>query len=230
VNCSNAALHSIPLSLPTHARELVLDGNNMTFLENNSFVSKGPVELLSLNADSCNIRESVLGSFNGLTELLDLSMSDNEISEITPGTFDKVSRLLYIYLDNNIIEHLKSDIFYGLVNLMYTNLDGNKLQYLHPDTFIRSPNLYTVYLEGNPDLQIPTDSHFINSHILKQLDISQCNVSSVSVETFAIASALKWLDLSYNYVRNLDISILKSLPSLSTLYLFGNPLQCDCQL
>jgi hypothetical protein len=52
----------------------------------------------------------------------------------------------------------------------------------------------------------------------------------VSVETFANVSALEWLDLTSNNIRTIDISILKSLPQLSTLYLYGNPLQCDCQL
>jgi hypothetical protein len=48
----------------------------------------------------------------------------------------------------------------------------------------------------------------------------------VSVETFA----LEWLSLSYNYLRTVDINLLKSLPKLSELALYGNPLQCDCQL
>jgi hypothetical protein len=52
----------------------------------------------------------------------------------------------------------------------------------------------------------------------------------VSIETFANVSALEWLDLSYNNLRNMDINILKTLPKLSTLYLYDNPLQCGCQL
>ena len=38
------------------------------------------------------------------------------------------------------------------------------------------------------------------------------------------------LDLSLNNLRSVDIKVLKVLPSLSALYLQGNPLQCDCQL
>jgi len=52
----------------------------------------------------------------------------------------------------------------------------------------------------------------------------------VSVETFPKTSALKWLNLNNNNLRAVDINILKALPKLSTLYLYGNPLQCDCQL
>lgn len=48
----------------------------------------------------------------------------------------------------------------------------------------------------------------------------------MSVATFANVSALEQFDL-----RGIDINILRALPKLSTLYLYGNPLlQCDCQL
>ena len=73
-------------------------------------------------------------------------------------------------------------------------------------------------------------SNFINSHSLSYLGISFCDVSSVSVETFANVSALEWLDLSYNNLSSVDIHILRALPKLSTLYLYVNLLQCDRQL
>jgi hypothetical protein len=52
----------------------------------------------------------------------------------------------------------------------------------------------------------------------------------VSVETFANVSALKGIRLTNNILNTVDINILKALPKLSSLQLFGNPLQCDCQL
>jgi Leucine-rich repeat (LRR) protein len=44
----------------------------------------------------------------------------------------------------------------------------------------------------------------------------------VSVETFAKVSTLESLDLSYNYLRSLDINILNVLPELSELNLERN--------
>jgi len=55
-------------------------------------------------------------------------------------------------------------------------------------------------------------------------------MSSVSIETFANVSSLETLDLSNNNLRSIDINILISLPELSALPLYGNPLQCDCPL
>jgi hypothetical protein len=157
-------------------------------------------------------------------------MSGNNISEISPRTFEELSRLEYLDLADNRIEHLKVDAFLGLINLKRIDLHGNKLQYLHPDMFVGLPKLEDLFLADNLDLQIPTDSQFISSNSLTYLNISHCNVSSVSVETFANVSALEWLDLSYNDLSSVDINVLKVLTNLSVLYLYGNPLQCDCQL
>ena len=52
----------------------------------------------------------------------------------------------------------------------------------------------------------------------------------MSIEAFANVSALKWLNLKYNNLSSVDINIVKALPKLSALYLYGNPLQCDSQL
>ena len=38
------------------------------------------------------------------------------------------------------------------------------------------------------------------------------------------------LDQSENNLTTVDINILSALTKLSTLYLYGNPLHCDCQL
>jgi Leucine-rich repeat (LRR) protein len=222
VNCSGSGLNSVPSVLPTHVRQLVLDDNSITYFENDSFVSRGLVDLQMIHADFCQLRKIELGAFNGLTILMRLSVRGNLIGEILPGTFEKISRLEYLHLEHNIIQHLGSDVFSGLVNLKYIGLEGNKLNYLHPDTIIRLPNFQRLFLSKNSGLQLPTDRHFINSHFLKELGISGCNVSSVSVETFAGVSELQAIDLSYNYLRNLDMNILRVLPKLSILKLKSN--------
>jgi Leucine-rich repeat (LRR) protein len=230
VNCLSSGLNSIPLILPTHVRILVLFDNNITFLEKDSFVSRGLTEMEILMAIFCQIGTIDLGAFNGLTMLKNLSLFNNEITEIIPGTFERMNNLQHLDLQHNKIEHLEVKVFSGLINLQIVYLAVNKLHYLHPDTFLGLPKLQSLYLSDNPGLQTLTDRHFINSHSLKQLDISSCNVSSMSAETFANVSALETIDLSYNNLRNVDINILKALPQLTALYLQGNPLQCDCQL
>jgi hypothetical protein len=186
--------------------------------------------LQNLQVDFCQIGTIELGAFNGLTNLAYLSMRGNEISEIKPRTFEKMNSLRYLNLDCNKIEHLDIDVFSGLVKLEMVFLAKNKLQRLYPDTFVGLLKFQSLFLSNNPCLQIPTDSYFINAPSLKHLDISGCNVSSVSVETFANVSTLERLDLRFNNLRSVGINILKALPNLTALYLHGNPLQCDSQL
>jgi len=193
-----------------------------------TFANVSALEVLDLSYN--NLRILDINILKVLPKLSLLKFERNEISEIMPGTFDKISPLEYLDLDHNRIKHLESDTFNVLVNLKYIHLQGNQLQYLHPDTFIGLPKLQSLLLSKNSGLQIPIYRHFINSHSLKHLGISGCNVSSVSVETFANVTALEWLDLSYNNLRSLDVNILRALPTLSAMYLNGNPLQCDCQL
>jgi Leucine-rich repeat (LRR) protein len=209
-------------------KKLEISGCNISSVSVETFTNVTALAWLDL---SYNYLKSVdINILKALPKLSYLYLESNEINEIIPGVFGNNSLLEYLDLDNNKIEHLGIEVFYGLVALKDIYLQGNKLQYLHSETFVGLSNIQSLYLSKNFGLQIPTDSHFITSHSLKHLRISNCNISSVSVETFANVTALERLDLSYNSLRNLNISILKALPKLSTLYLYGNPLQCDCQL
>jgi Leucine-rich repeat (LRR) protein len=141
-----------------------------------------------------------------------------------------MNSLEFLDLGYNKVKHLDSGVFSGLVNLKNVSLSGNELQYLHPDSFLELPNIQQLSLSDNMAIQIPTDRNFINSHSLSHLYISRCNISSLSVETFANVSALELLGLEYNRLRTVDINILRALPKLSAIFLNGNPLQCDCQM
>jgi len=193
-----------------------------------TFANVSKLEQLDLSYNYLNTID--INILNALPKLSYLYLSHNQISEIIPGTLEKHSILQFLDLGNNKTEHLRSDIFNGLLNLRIMKLEFNKLQHFHPETFVGLPYFAGLTLSFNYGLQIRTDHHFISSHYLKYLFISGCNISSVSVQTFAKVSALQLIDLGNNNLRNLDISILKALPKLSKLYLYNNPLQCDCQL
>ena len=228
VVCDETSLTAVPLIQLPDVRGICLYKNKIRLFKNDSFVSL--IELEILNVVSCGLRTIELGAFNGLTKLRRLIIQSNEICEIIPGTFKNTTSLENLDLKSNRIEHVNRDMFIGLFKLKYIDLSGNKLHYLHPDTFLTLPNFQKLYLSDNPGLKIPTDHKFINSLSLSYLNISQCNVSSVSVETFTNVSVLNGLDLRCNNLWTVDINILRTLPKLSTMYLYGNPLQCDSQL
>ena len=228
VLCINTSLTSVSAIRLTNVRNLWLFYNNITLFGRDDFVLLTELEILTVFYSE--LRAIDLGAFNGLTKLTELNMCGNCISEIIPNTFENMRNLECLDLSYNRLEHLDIDVFSGLVKLKDISLEGNKLQYVHPDTFLELPNLQNVSFQYNPFLQIPTDRPFIKSHSLSHLDIERCNVNSVSVDTFANVSALEWLDLRYNNLKTVDINILRALSKLTEIYLYDNPLQCDCQL
>jgi Leucine-rich repeat (LRR) protein len=230
VDSTNQSLTKTSFNFLKYFRQLTISAQYIPSFGNDTFLLEGLTELEEISVKLSHLRTIELGALNGLTNLRNLDLFGNEISEILPGTFEKMIRLQNLNLQNNSIDSLNVDTFSGLISLVHLDLRINKLQYVHPDTFLSLPKLKIVNLYNNLGLQIPTDRNFISSNSLSELGIADCNVSSLSVETIANVSGLKWLDLSYNKLRTLDINILRALPKLSTLYLMGNPLQCDCQL
>ena len=230
VDSTNLSITKTSFNFLKYFRQLTISSQYTPSFGNDTFLSEGLTELEEISVELSHLRTIELGALNGLTNLKKLELFNNEISEILPGTFEKMRRLQNLNLRNNSIGSLKFDAFSGLISLVELDLRNNKLQYVHPDTFLSLPKLKTVHLYDNLGLQIPTDRNLINLNSLSHLSIGYCNVSSVSVETFANVSALEWLDLSHNKLRTVDINILTALPNLSTLYLYGNPLHCDCQL
>jgi len=226
--CKFLSVNPIPLIHVINVQNLWFYENNITLLEKDYFVSM--TELENLRVYNCGLRTIEFGAFNGLTVLSDLRIMYNNLSEIIPGTFENLSSLEHLDLRHNYLKRLDCAVFSGLVKLKHLILTGNQLQYLHPHTFFGLPKISSLYIAKNVALQIPTDRDFINSHSLSQLESASCNISSLSVETFANISALKLLDLSYNNLKTVDINILRALPELSELYLYRNALQCDCQL
>jgi len=228
VQCDGTSLTAVPLIHLTTVRGFWFSENKVKVLVKDSFVSL--TELEKLYVDGSELKKVELGAFNGLTKLTELTIHRTEICEIIPGLFENMISLENLILPSNRIEHVDRDMFSGLFELKHIDLSENKLQYVHPDAFLRLPKFKKIHFYKNPGLHIPTDLNFIKSFSLSLLDISSCNFSSVSVETFANVSVLEWLDLSSNNLRTVDINILRALPKLSTLSLHDNPLHCDCQL
>jgi hypothetical protein len=186
--------------------------------------------LENLGIDNCGIESVEPGAFNGLIMLIELSVVLNKISKIERGTFENLTTLERLYLRGNGIENLDPDTFLGLRNLRIIQLDSNKIEYFHPDLFVNAYNLESLSLSLNPLLEISTDRHFIYSPSLRHLDLSDCNISSISVATFSKVRNLNKLYLKDNHLDTINVNILKILPQLSEFLIYQNPLSCDCQL
>jgi len=111
VACSSESIDNIPSVYSSIDQEFKLHYSSITYLKNDSFISKGLKELKKLSLNRCGLEALEFGAFNGFTKLTHLSLRYNELLAIIPCTFEKNSLLNYLDLSQNKIEHLESDVF-----------------------------------------------------------------------------------------------------------------------
>lgn len=180
---------------------------------------KFPKRLLELSMNECQI--STL-DFKFPSTLRSLSLSGNSISDITTYySWEKLTSLTYLDLSLNQIKSL--DEWLPPANLVKLNLDCNdlelpentpiflssknselKLRYLSlKESYISDyskielpPLLKSLNLEGNRattlNLKVPVQF----TQILKELNLSHCNIQNIEFDKITIKSTIRKLDLS----------------------------------
>jgi len=83
--------------------------------------------------------------------------------------------------------------------------------------FRDSPGLITLELQENP-LQ-PVDGPFLSTRSLMYLDLSDCHLTRLSTQFFALSTSLNKLDLSGNPLGSIDEGVFDPLTSLEHLKL-----------
>ena len=141
VACSSEPIDNISSVYSSIDQEFKPHYKSITYLKNDSFISKGLKELKKLSLNHCGLEALEFGAFNGVTKLTRLSLQHNELREIIPCTFEKNIRLNYLDLSHNRIEHLNGNEFSGLVNLNYVNLTNNQLRTIHSHLFVGLNNI-----------------------------------------------------------------------------------------
>ncbi|XP_069696525.1 uncharacterized protein [Periplaneta americana] len=254
LDCSHAALKQLPHVYHSRIHKFNLGHNNLNELGKEAFVSRNIFQIEYLNLNYCNIsyidtdafkgltslrrltlqhnllRELNVGTFKDLTHMKSLQLENNKIQNLEIGIFEGLVSLELLDLEHNLLNSLRSDVFIGLNNLNMLWLAHNRLSTLHPDVFTHLIKLSYLYLDGNEELQIPSNSSFLNIQRVKDLYISDCNISRVTHKSLENATRLKILDLRNNHLKTIDENIFRVMPSLTDLLLYGNPLECDCGL
>jgi hypothetical protein len=146
-------------------------------------------------------------------------------------------------------------VFVGQSHLKMIDLSWNSVVSIHSEAFAFTPKLTWLSLANNAALQLPENGLFVIVKSLKILDFSYCNISNIgehmfktgkhSLEKFYlqhnIISAvhesafisferLQVLDLSYNRLISLGVTVLIPLKQMHTLKLQNNSWLCDCSI
>ena len=253
-DCSNASLKDIPQIFHEDIRDLRMDHNNISILKNDAFRSVGLhfLEIISVSHTGLTVIETGAfrglpkleqlhlhnnwirrlrpGTFANLTNLRGLHLANNRIRVLDPGLFSDLINLDYISLESNLIQDLEADVFLGLAKLRNLWLSENEISYIYPVIFKHMTKLRLICLDNNTRLQVPIDKPFLDVPTLENLFISNCNITNLSARTFQKTRNLTTLYLHGNNLKTFDMAIAKTLPYISVLYLYKNPLHCDCQM
>ncbi len=91
VRCSARGHPRVPLLLPLDATEVHLDGNALGHIDTQSFLGRGNVRSLYLNAS--RVASLGNGTFSGLTGLRSLHLEDNDLSQLRGHEFAPLHNL-----------------------------------------------------------------------------------------------------------------------------------------
>lgn len=136
-----------------------------------------------------------------------------------------VRRLL---LSNNRIPWIPSDFLVLYSDLVYLDLRNNSLNQLDPGTLSTSSRLVFLDLGSNNLTEIPSGTFGESRSLIKLRLGNNPYLNMVGRDAFTGLTSLRELELERNGLTELDVSILKSLPSLRMVRLEGNPWFCNC--
>ncbi|XP_078065378.1 transforming growth factor beta activator LRRC33-like isoform X2 [Mustelus asterias] len=218
--CLGGRLQRVPVDLPTKTEELLLNGNAIKVIHNQSLSTYRRLHTLNLSGNQLELIE--LGAFTHNRNLQDLDLKNNrlELKYLETGlalrTLPALSRLdlsgnrldeatascmvrnlttlEYLSLARNFIMRLEPSTLEGLVRLRELNLEKNLIYEIESGTFEGLRSLIRLNLAHN---HIPCIVDF-SLYQVKTLNISHNIVELFLARESEIEFQLETLDLSRN--------------------------------
>ncbi|OQV17556.1 putative Insulin-like growth factor-binding protein complex acid labile subunit [Hypsibius exemplaris] len=162
------------------------------------------------------------GQFNEIKSLRKLNLAGNRLSVIQPGALRGIT-LDYLDLSETLLPGFTDRIFEG-AKVHGISIASNQLQSL--DTAALLPiakDLVRLDVGGNP-LAL-TDRMFKFLPQLKGLSLASMRLASLPAKLFDYPHEIRSFNISSNIFRQLDQTVLESLPNLEVLDLSKNELQ-----
>ena len=190
------------------------------------------------------------GHISGLSNLQYLEIYPRNRGRLANNALTGLTALAGIYMRNFIISDyvntlsppvtLKSLTMYNcgvsdisflkqtpwLYGLTYISFTDNKINSFPADTFKNYTQLEGLNMGYNSISEI---SRF-DSNKLKTLYLYHNQITHVSEDTFRDTPLLTYITLTSNNITKLSSRTFEHLQYIKDIYLFGNPLHCDCSL
>lgn len=160
---------------------------------------------------------SLSGNFSKNINLRSLYLNSNYIDQIDEHTFDQNVKLDRLSLWNNQIVDLS--FVKPLTKLIYFNIGANFIERIENDTFAYMTELRTLIMDNNP-LSYLNPEAFVNLINLELLNLMGCKLTSIPM--LQTLSSLTYLDISRNFLPEINHQDLVGLTNLSVLHAYNN--------
>lgn len=194
-------------------------------------------ELRQLSLEFCKLGNLTDGSFKGLSNLRNLTIRTHNADwstmnlYISPYVFNDLQHLDYLDLSSNNIWSIPDGLFCPLKKIMFLNLSHNEIHDIL--TFHFSVSLSThrskmcgvslveVDLSHNKLINFPP-AMFSALSLLKVLNLSRNEMSSLADRSFEGLSSLTYVDLSDNKLSSLPPELFIETTRLKEIHLRNN--------
>lgn len=177
-------------------KEVRINGNQVSLLQNGAFRGCSSIEVLHLIANNFNDIEE--GAFDGLPNLIELTMFINQFPAIRQNLFRYQTQLEYLRIDQNGISTVHGGTFQSLTNVHYLDLIINNLETISAGTFTNMPNLVTLNIRIN-------------------------RIRFIELGAFANLPYLQTINLSDNELTVLNSGVFSTqMPRMQIMHLYAN--------
>ncbi|XP_017776801.1 PREDICTED: leucine-rich repeats and immunoglobulin-like domains protein 2 isoform X2 [Nicrophorus vespilloides] len=187
-----------------------------------------PFEQTQFLKISCGIREINPNTFVRVNNIIELDLSNNKISRITNQmnppreAFTKIAKLKELNLSQNRITNIGTAVL-DMPKLQNLYLNNNGIFVLLADTFEELRNAKIIDISNN---DIPDLSGVFNyTKDLEVLKLSNNPVQKIDVHLFKVATLLKELDMSNCQLDNLQLEAFTGINNLEKLKFSNNPIK-----
>jgi len=200
-NCSRMSLTAVPANVDNNTKAIDMSFNNISTLTNKDFVNLTHLEILLLDNNDISYLEPYV--FYQTKKLLHLSLNNNKIFVMNLDLLKSLNQLRYLYLQNNAIQYIHPKLFEHNPHLVLLDISGNHIQKFDPKTFQNNHILSWVNVRGNP-LTLPFEMNTLFYNTLNILDIEFCDSTNSYINAFQKVPSVSLMGKKYTTVLNLD--------------------------
>lgn len=211
----------------TNLLRLHLNANHLRAIDHRWFLSLPNLEILMIGENPISQLEG--GSFQPLGRLHSLVLAGMELHEVPADAFQGLDYLESVSFYDNHLTHVPTKALKGLPLLKFLDLNKNPITEIQTGEFKDMLHLEELSLNGMNELMGIHKGAFENLPELAKLEL--CNnphLSYLHPGAFQGVPALRTLLASNSALSLLPLGLIRALPALAEISLYGNPLRCDC--